>query len=91
MSGKLSIILTDEVAPPAVLIRAGMGILPSSIFSRGERGGLLDAISPACAPSGVGVAEQGCGEGGQVVFVVIVEFDSAGGFSVAAHDAHLAL
>jgi site-specific recombinase XerD len=31
--------LTDEVAPPTVLIRAGMSALPSSILSRGERVG----------------------------------------------------
>lgn len=32
--------LTDEVAPPPVrLIRAGMGILPSSILFRSERAG----------------------------------------------------
>ena len=39
MSGKLPIVLTDEVPPPPVLIRAGMGALPSSILSRGERAG----------------------------------------------------
>lgn len=39
MSGKLPIVLTDEIAPPPVLIRAGMGALPSSILSRGDRAG----------------------------------------------------
>lgn len=33
------ILLTNEVAPPPVLIRAGMGALPSSILSCGERAG----------------------------------------------------
>jgi hypothetical protein len=37
MSGKLPIILTEEVAPPPGLRRAGMGALPSSILFRGER------------------------------------------------------
>jgi hypothetical protein len=31
--------LTDEVAPPPVLMRAGIGALPSSILSRSERAG----------------------------------------------------
>jgi hypothetical protein len=39
MSGKLPIVMTDEVASPPVPIRAGMGALPSSTFSRGERAG----------------------------------------------------
>src|ERR1700752_1222753 len=39
MSDKLPIILTDEVAPPLLLIRAGISALPSSIFSRGDRTG----------------------------------------------------
>lgn len=39
MSDKLPVVLTDEVAPPPALMRAGMGALPSSILSRGERAG----------------------------------------------------
>jgi hypothetical protein len=37
MSDKPPIVLTDEIVPPPVLMRAGMGALPSSILSRGER------------------------------------------------------
>jgi integrase/recombinase XerD len=39
MSGKLPILLTDELPLPPALARAGMGALPSSILSRGERAG----------------------------------------------------
>ena len=39
MSGKPPILLTEEVVPPPALARAGMGVPPSSILSRGERAG----------------------------------------------------
>ncbi len=36
---KEPIILSDEIAPPPALVRAGMEVLPAAIAAQGERAG----------------------------------------------------